>query len=61
VIALPRTALGVKTLPATINFKWADHCFAKGDWTDFTLNGDAAPNDRFNFRANLVASTQRQP
>jgi len=26
-----------------------------GDWTDFTLNGDAAPNDRFNYRAQLEA------
>lgn len=55
VIAVPRTSLGVTTLPATIDFKWADHCYAKGDWTDFTLNGDAAPNDRFNFRAKLAA------
>ena len=35
----------------TFDFKWTDHCHDKGDWTDFTLNGDAAPNDRFNYRA----------
>lgn len=34
-----------------IDFKWADNCFEVGDWTDLTRNGDAAPNDRFNFRA----------
>ena len=27
-----------------------------GDWSDFTLNGDAAPNDRYNFRAKFQAS-----
>lgn len=51
--AIPRALLGIKTLPAAIDFKWADHCTQKGDWTDFTLNGDAAPNDRFNYRATL--------
>lgn len=53
VIAVPRALLGAGTLPASIDFKWADHCYAKGDWSDFTLNGDAAPNDRFSYRAKL--------
>jgi len=53
-IAIPRKAIGIDTLPATIDFKWADNCYAKGDWTDFTLNGDAAPDDRFNYRAKLI-------
>jgi len=52
-VAVPRALLGIKTLPAVIDFKWADHCYQKGDWTDFTLNGDAAPNGRFNYRAEL--------
>jgi hypothetical protein len=52
-LAIPRKTLGVERLPATIDFKWADHCYSKGDWTDFTLNGDAAPDDRFNYRAKL--------
>ncbi len=43
--------LGGGTRPAEYHFKWADHCFGAGDWTDFTLNGDAAPNDRHNYRA----------
>ncbi len=55
-IAIPRLALGLTHLPATLDFKWADHCHARGDWTDFTLNGDAAPDDRFNYRARLEAS-----
>ena len=53
VIAIPRAFLGIKTLPTTIDFKWADNCYARGDWTDFLLNGDAAPVGRFNFRAVL--------
>jgi len=27
-----------------------------GEWSDFTLNGDAAPNDRYNYRALFQAS-----
>ena len=52
-VAIPRILLGVHALSAVIDFKWADHCYAKGDWTDFTPNGDAAPNNRFNYRAKL--------
>ena len=47
------TALGLASPPAALEFKWADNCLQAGDWSDFTLNGDAAPNDRFNFRARL--------
>ena len=49
--AIPRAAIGLAALPATIDFKWADNPQQTGDWSDFTLNGDAAPNDRYNFRA----------
>ena len=35
----------------TLDFKWADNIQQTGEWSDFTLNGDAAPNDRCNFRA----------
>jgi hypothetical protein len=52
-LAVPRDLLGVKHPPATIDFKWADNIQQTGDWSDFTLNGDAAPNDRFNYRAKL--------
>ncbi len=47
-LSVPRRILGAKSL--NFDFKWADNCYAKGDWTDFTLNGDTAPNDRFNYR-----------
>ncbi|BDI32928.1 hypothetical protein CCAX7_49790 [Capsulimonas corticalis] len=50
-IAIPRSALGIQRLPAAIDFKWADHCRTQGDGTDFTQNGDAAPDDRFRYRA----------
>jgi hypothetical protein len=52
-LAIPRAALGLARLPATIDFKWADHIQQTGEWSDFTLNGDAAPNGRFNYRAVL--------
>ena len=52
-VSIPRAMLKLGKSAVTIDFKWADHCFAKGDWTDFTLNGDAAPDGRFNFRAKL--------
>ncbi len=55
-LAVPRAAVGVDRRDATFDFKWADHCFQAGDWTDFTLRGDAAPNDRFRFRAHLQAA-----
>lgn len=54
-LAIPWTALGLRSPPATLDFKWADNCIAAGDWTDFTINGDAAPNDRFNYRASRIA------
>jgi hypothetical protein len=52
-LAIARPALGVAKLPATLDFKWADNLQQTGGWSDFTLNGDAAPNDRFNYRAKL--------
>ena len=53
-LAIPRAAIGVAALPATLDFKWADNIQQTGLWSDFTLNGDAAPNDRFNYRARLL-------
>ena len=53
-LALPRAALGLSSGPVKLDFKWADNLQQTGDWSDFTLNGDAAPNDRFNFRATFA-------
>ncbi len=53
VIAVPRSLLGLDFFPAQINFKWADNIQQTGDVSDFTLNGDVAPNGRFNYLAKL--------
>ncbi len=58
-LAIPRTALGIARLPATLDFKWADNIPQTGDWSDFTLYGDAAPNDRFNYRAKLESVSEK--
>ena len=50
-MAIPRAVLGLARLPEHLDFKWADNIQQTGNWSDFTLNGDAAPNDRFNYRA----------
>lgn len=52
---LPRRYLvtGSSFSPMMIDFKWADNIQQDGTWSDFTLNGDSAPPDRFNFRALL--------
>lgn len=50
-LVIPRAKLGLGRVPMTLEFKWADNIQQTGDWSDFTVNGDAAPNDRFNYRA----------
>jgi hypothetical protein len=52
-LAIPRAALGLTGNQFGLDFKWSDNLQQTGEWSDFTLNGDAAPNDRFNFRANV--------
>lgn len=56
-MAVPRAALGIPPEQPAFDFKWADNIQQTGDWSDFTLNGDAAPNDRYNFRAILSRPT----
>lgn len=48
-LAVPRELLQAESF----NFKWADNSIHEEQWTDFTINGDVAPNDRFNYRAVL--------
>lgn len=55
-LAVPRAALGMASLPNFMDFKWADNIQQTGDATDFTLNGDAAPNDRFNYRVRFTTA-----
>lgn len=49
-LSVPWKLLGRSKPPAVLEFKWADNCEERGEWSDFTLHGDAAPNDRFNYR-----------
>lgn len=61
-LAIPRSSIGAMRLPARIDFKWADNLQETGEASDFTLHGDAAPNDRFNYRAELRESlAEEQP
>jgi len=53
-LAVPKSVLGITGDEFTLDFKWADNIQQTGDWSDFTLNGDVAPNDRFNYRAAFV-------
>ncbi len=52
-LAIPiKTLTGGKSqLPEFLRFKWADNIRQTGEWSDFTINGDVAPNDRYNYRA----------
>jgi len=52
-LSIPWSALGLDGPPSVIDFKWADNVPFSGDWSEFTLHGDVAPNDRFNYRALL--------
>ena len=45
-------------IPGRFDFKWADNCLSERDWQDFTLHGDAAPDDRYNYRAILDVETE---
>ena len=49
-LSIPCAALGLSPGDG-FDFKWADNIRQTGAWIDFTRNGDAAPNDRYNFRA----------
>lgn len=55
-LALPRSSL-----PDAFDFKWTDNIALGGDASAFTLEGDAAPNDRFNYRAKLPAAGAAGP
>jgi hypothetical protein len=51
-MAIRRADLGLENseTPLRLDFKWADNVETDGDITAFTLNGDSAPNGRFNYR-----------
>ncbi len=50
-IRIPATTLNVDTQkPFTLDFKWVDNSLSTGDILDLYVDGDAAPNGRFNYR-----------
>ncbi|HVC97073.1 MAG TPA: hypothetical protein VND64_25565 [Pirellulales bacterium] len=51
-LRIRRADLGLadRNLPVQFDFKWADNVQEPGKINEFTLNGDCAPNGRFNFR-----------
>jgi len=54
-LAIPWRTMGLTGPPPHVDFKWGDNILQTGDWSDFTLNGDVAPNGRFNYRLVLRA------
>jgi hypothetical protein len=55
-LELSRAALGIGPGPFTLRFKWADNLKGTGDWSDFTLHGDSAPNDRYCYEAKVESN-----
>jgi hypothetical protein len=51
-LAIPRAALGLANgkTDFTLDFKWVDNMQKPGDIMDFYVNGDVAPDGRFNYR-----------
>ena len=50
-LAIPRAALGLASeAKVSLDFKWADNIQKPGEANAFALDGDAAPERRFNYR-----------
>ena len=56
-LSVPASRFPGGEIPDKFDFKWADNCLSERDWQDFTLHGDAAPDDRYNYRAILDVKT----
>ena len=50
-LAIRRSDLGLgdASKPLRLEFKWADNMQHPGQIEEFAVNGDAAPNGRFNY------------
>lgn len=55
-IAIPRSDLGIGS-SVDIQFKWHDNMQTQGNVYDFYTNGDAAPNERYNYHYTDSAPT----
>ncbi len=50
-VKIPAAALGINTAESfALDFKWVDNSLHTGDIIDLYVDGDAAPNHRFNYR-----------
>jgi hypothetical protein len=49
-VSLPRKTLGLTASAFTFDFKWSDHPADLNDIISLCINGDTAPNRRFNYR-----------
>lgn len=50
IITVPRATVGLTANPLKFDFHWADNIQTNGDITEFSTNGDSAPERRFNYR-----------
>lgn len=58
-VRVPAASLGITlTKPFTLDFKWADNSLQSGDIMEFYLHGDAAPNNRFNYRYHSAGAAE---
>lgn len=49
-VSIPRSALGLAKKPPAFDFHWADDIQNLDDISEFGVNGDSAPNRRWNYR-----------
>ena len=50
-VRIPASSLGINPATAfTLDFKWVDNSIQTGDIIDLYSNGEAAPNNRYNYR-----------
>jgi hypothetical protein len=59
-IRIPRAVLGLRG-SVDLEFKWADGILGTGDISDFFVNGDVAPDRRFNYRFESAGSLATAP
>lgn len=56
-LAIPRSSVALAADPLRFDFHWADN-FQTNNILDFAVNGDSAPDRRFNYRFSTVTNSQ---
>lgn len=56
-LTIPRASFGLGADPVQFDFKWADN-FQTNDIADFGVDGDSAPDRRFNYRYITTANSE---